>query len=307
MSQQIIKQDVPLKHLSSISINSVNNILDKNLRDIIMAIYNHDKIKNTDISASLLENGDTVVSKSYKRLVDIILKSIYDVGFNISEKEQKILAHNLVMEIKYEFGHLTIEEIEIVFKNGSRGIYGDFYGINVRTLHSWVREYISITKAESILKLNSIKQISNKPKELSQEEKNKLRKDWIERVVKDFYKLKNDGVHVHYDLGNILYSFFERNKLFILSKKEKKNIFDNALTEYKRERGRENANSRNQVLEFSTALKRLINNDESEINKVKIKAKHLAIKYIFEKAIKEKIDFEEIIIKACNEDTINVL
>jgi hypothetical protein len=302
---QLIKQEVPLKFLPSISINSIELIPDKSLRDTIIAIYNHDKIKKIDISSTILENGNNVVSQSYKRLADIIVKSIYDVGFNISEQEQKALANYLVMEIKNEFGYLTIEEVAIIFKNGSRGMYGEFYGINVKTLHSWVREYTAITKAESILKLNSIREINQKPKELSEEEKNRIKLDWIERVIKDFITLKETGEYVHYDLGNTLYSFFERNKLFILSKKEKAVIYNGAVEEYKRERAKENATSRNQRFEFSNALDKFLQKDKGEILKIKTKAKQLAIKFIFDKAIRDKVDFKKIVMDAFKKEKSN--
>lgn len=53
--------------------------------------------------------------------------------------------------------HLTLQEIKLAISNGVRFVYGPFMGINVSTIHSWIKAYLGSKERELAIKEFNLK------------------------------------------------------------------------------------------------------------------------------------------------------
>jgi hypothetical protein len=300
----ISDNNLVLLHYPDISIQELKKtIRAEETQKVILAATNCLKIKNTDISYSTYKvSGKYKCSDGFKRLANIIIKTIWDSGFNYPESEQEALVPALIQEIKDEFGYLSIEEVEIAFKKGCRNYYGDFFGINIKTVHQWLNTYIETTKVDSMVQLNLVKKLDSKPKEVTLEHKIYWSNVWLKSVIDEYNKFLETDVYSYYDAGNILFNFLERNNLFKLNSNDKNNIFKKAKEEYKKEKSPSKATKYADRVDFARSLERLANDDENEIERVKMKARQMAIHTIFHRAKKKKLDFIKIISEALEKE-----
>jgi hypothetical protein len=86
--------------------------------------------------------------------------------------------------------------------------------------------------------------------------------------------------------------------LFKLNSNDKNNIFKKAKEDYKKEKSPSKATKYADRVDFARSLERLANDDENEIERVKMKARQMAIHTIFHRAKKKKLDFIKIISEA---------
>lgn len=75
--------------------------------------------------------------------VTTMLASVYMLtGFSApSSKDLGVLAAKITSDLKQYHGGLSVQEVSLCFENGSKDEYGDFMGINVRTITKWLKAY----------------------------------------------------------------------------------------------------------------------------------------------------------------------
>ena len=76
------------------------------------------------------------------KLMDIVSKTEFELGYKPSDAKQMAMTCNLLLEeIKTEFKAIRIDELPIAFKKGARGEYGEFFGLSVVTFNKWLNAY----------------------------------------------------------------------------------------------------------------------------------------------------------------------
>jgi hypothetical protein len=85
---------------------------------------------------------------------------------------------------------LTNNRLEYIMANGMRGNYGDFYGLNERTLVQWVNKYYESNKQQIIMEIQA--------KEVEQDLSNEEKDYWNEMGRKRFLRNwdKSKGGHI---------------------------------------------------------------------------------------------------------------
>jgi len=79
-------------------------------------------------------------------ITKLIIKTLLEAGVSKSTNNDVItfLSENILKDLlEPKFNYLSVEEIELAFKKGVRQEYGVFMGINIQTLHIWIRAYLA--------------------------------------------------------------------------------------------------------------------------------------------------------------------
>lgn len=260
---------------------STNGISDEH-KLIILASLNETKLKFID----LIED-----KKSWNSLKDILVKTIWSSGINMSKEDQKIFIPLAIEDIKNEFPMLTVSDVGIAFKNGVRRKYGkndgEFYGISITTINFWLKKYSEETKIEAMLKLPLIKPMEEE-KIYTEEEKLENHRIWIEGVYNEFEKYKNTGIYSFYDFNSAFYQYAKEIGLINLTEEHKVTIHDKAILEYKMSKNLKNARSIGQRADFKHAIENLKKEDvKSHKDEISLICKKIAVNELF-KALAEK-------------------
>ena len=147
-----------------------------------LVVKTNDVMLQALTSTKILEMPkETVVNQIY----DMLTKAYYDSGIQSpAPKDLVLLSKAIHDEIKAYFSFLRIDELRICLANGIRGEYGEFYGINIKSIHSWIRAYQISEKRR--FKLNELK--SEQPIEV---DKAKIEKEYWTSIRSKFEKFNS--------------------------------------------------------------------------------------------------------------------
>jgi len=163
-----------------------------------------------------------------KQVIMILAKTYLDAGKSIESKELTSLSSGLINEIKRYFDKLRIDELKICFENGLRGVYGDYFGLNVLTFHKWIKGFLIEDKRVEAIKIKNAPKVEVKP-EPTEAEKIKIRDEFINQVE---YIYKRTGYFGIYEASiDMVYKVLvETNKLSENDfESEKQNAYDDIL------------------------------------------------------------------------------
>jgi hypothetical protein len=279
----------PLIHYPDLKDIDIHNstVISKEEKQVILASLNFPKIRTLNIIKGENETNNTY---EYNELVKIIAKAIWDMGLNTSmpEPEQLAFIPIAIEEIK-EFDNLSIEDIRIIFKRGSRMKYGDTFQMSITTINRWINAYIEETKPSAMQRLPHIKPQIEAPKEISEEEKLKRHKDWLENIYKKFEEHKKTNRYDYYDFNNVLYNYLKKIGLINLTEEQQEKIWDMAVKELKSEYHPKHGSNFGQRIDLKTIYDNLkLDEVDKKTNElIVIRAKRIAVKTYFRKLIRE--------------------
>ena len=117
----------------------------------------------THLNIQKYENGENNTGKLEKRLAAclkgkkvkdhtreeiipilsrLIVQSYYIVGYqNYNDKDVSMFSVMLLKELNERYFFLTIQEVAFCMEQGAKGDYGDFTGVNLRTVLRWLKIY----------------------------------------------------------------------------------------------------------------------------------------------------------------------
>lgn len=135
-----------------------------------------------------------------KMIMEVLPKTYYDAGQVMPGHDVKqqtvnlqVLATNLYEEIKSFFPFLKVEEMMLAFRNGVRGEYGDFFGLNIVTFHKWIKGFQTDDRRKRALV--EIKEWNERePEPLMTKEQ--AFKAWCDTIQTQFERFKETGVFV---------------------------------------------------------------------------------------------------------------
>lgn len=138
----------------------------------------------------------------------------------------------LVMDLQKYNGTLSLQEIEIAFKNGWKKEYGDFFGLNNATYFGWVNAYTWNEKRLRAKKAVENAKLSGKvqPPKISEAEADEILKNG---ALKNFRDFKATGQLM--DAGNVTYNYLERKGIINFSKERKEEIKSKTIEQMKAE------------------------------------------------------------------------
>lgn len=278
----------------------------KEEKQVILASLNYPKIRNLNI---LRGGEDTDNTNEYDELVKIIAKAIWDMGItekSMTKEEQLAFIPIGIEEIK-EFDMLTIEDVRIAFKRGSRRKYGDFFQMSITTINCWLTAYVDETKPSAMLRLQYIKkveirtiiQIVKEEQIIVSDEELKRRYDlWIGSIYQRFEDFKVSGNYDFVDFGNRFYNYCKKLGLIKLNEKQQQDLWDRAVKLLKDEYHPKNARTFGKRVDLKNIYESLKNGDEIDKKTeeiIIIRAKKLTVMYFFKKLISQNKELKDVI------------
>ncbi len=211
------------------------------------------------------------------KLTDLIHKTHVSCGFAVKEEKEEIVIYQtqtLATDLAMEYGGLTFKEIEIAFKRGWKGVYGDFMGLSNKTYFKWVKSY-----CEEESRLRAKKEIQNAQNILLHEDKiltpeqkdNRIREGIV--INFDQFKLNPNCI-----VPSAWYDYLWRKGLIDYSEDLRNKFKETAREQLMHEKLQEhpNSNAKKMITEYILALDN--QNNPDLVNR----GKSLAVKHWFE-------------------------
>lgn len=170
--------------------------------------YAHLAIEEKDIVVALRKPKLSEYGKDH--LLTLVDGLIHKTHINCGYKADKEIINQYIDElvsdlVKYN-GLLSFQEIEIAFKNGWKGEYGEFMGLNNKTFSTWVTAYrFGVKRANAKIAMQKAKEIELTPVVISEKEKESIIREGALSCFKSFYETK-----VLTDYGNITYNYLDK-------------------------------------------------------------------------------------------------
>lgn len=221
-------------------------------------------------------------------LLDIISKTYYDGGIPMpgTDDRSQTVAIRLLTDALYEelqqFKFLRIEEVRITFKNGVRGEYGEFFGLNIRTFYSWLKAWqFDEKRRAAALALKSANEREYAPVMTDAESE----RAWKETILRQFTKFKATGV-LDCAFPNHLYGVLVQRGLINFTREEKETLLAIAwkqVVEIKKIQ-RLNPKNRSHLSELADFIRRAEDNTlrDHEKEEMRQHARLLAIKKYYQ-------------------------
>jgi hypothetical protein len=279
----------------------------KEEKQVILASLNYPKIRNLNI---IRGDDDTNNTDEYDVLVNIIAKAIWDMGItekSMTKEEQLAFIPIGIEEIK-EFDMLTIEDVRICFKRGSRRKYGDFFQMSITTINCWLTAYVEGTKPSAMMRLPYIKKVEIRSileiiKEegiiISNEELKRRHEIWITSIYQKFEDFKVSGNYDFVDFGNKFFNYCKKLGLIKLNEKQQEDLWNRAVKQLKDEYHPVNGRTFGKRVDLKNIYESLKNPDEIDKKTeeiIVIRAKKLTVMYFFKKLINQKKELKDVIV-----------
>ena len=274
LDNTLVYGDLTLNDIKNSSISKAN-------KEIIISKFGEKQIKHLD------------PNYAGEKLKTAINLTIFESGFKVDNISELILM--IIKDIFTDFSHLTISECSIAFRNGVRGLLGDFMGLSVRTFYNWLITYNETIKAEAIKQLQYIR----KEKVITDEDKERIKWEWLNTFIKDFELYKKEGVIEQLDFNNGFYEYCVKTGIGYLTIKEKLEIKELAKKRILSANNVLNAKNSDERKSFKSIVSSIANNTYNKTAEIQIvsESKRIALKIIYDKLIEKEIDLRKAVIE----------
>jgi hypothetical protein len=274
LDNTLVYGDLTLNDIKNSSISKAN-------KEIIISKFGEKQIKHLD------------PNYAGEKLKTAINLTIFESGFKVDNISELILM--IIKDIFTDFSHLTISECGIAFRNGVRGLLGDFMGLSVRTFYNWLIAYNETIKAEAIKQLQYIR----KEKVITDEDKERIKWEWLNTFIQDFELYKKEGVIEQLDFNNGFYEYCVKTGIGYLTIKEKLEIKELAKKRILSANNILNAKNSDERKSFKSIVSSIANNTYNQTAEMQIvsESKRIALKIIYDKLIEKEIDLRKAVIE----------
>lgn len=234
-------------------------------------------------------NSDKVKNVAESELAEFVLELLTVANNRTSNKANSETldqcATDFFKELKINYRGLGIQEVKLAIDYGSLGRFGEFYGINSKSIIGWLDEYKKTLRIEGMKEKRKLNEINEMERKKALEEN---RQKEFHNAVVEYYNTGKIGYNSAFafyrylsdDLGHDLLSKDEKWNIFEKAKKIRCQEFEKEITDAMKK------NDRNSVKQ----LKLLIQDPPD--NYVKSKAEELALPVLVEKMKQQKIKLE---------------
>lgn len=250
--------------------------LDKQEQEIVLA-------KNGDRISAISEN------ECKKLLLVLIGKTHLDCGMIQDTGAINITINSLHdIMVKY-FYTLTMSEITQAFRLGTMGEFGEWFGLNNKTYMQWCKGYLGWQKRiEANKKQIAFQNELNKPKELTQSEKDKIVSDGVLVV---FYEFKRTGFV--YDAGNVTYNYLDSKGLIPFTIERKKEIVKLAEAKVRLSITDKMASALSEI--ERNALKSKLGSVSLKDNEVRSECKRIGLNIFFKELVETETELKDLL------------
>lgn len=180
-------------------------------------------------------------SKQEKAYQVLLVSNLLEQAFSRTgqmklNSEEKAFTVNEIIDYVLERKYITCDELSEIFKRGSLGKFGDFYGINVASVSKWIDMFYKLAERQSaISKLNELQKSREAVTEVSKEEKEKIIKKAILDAFEDRKKHGWEGVE---GLSYPMYDYLAHKKIIALSEIKRQYLKEEATAHIQAQHGK---------------------------------------------------------------------
>lgn len=130
------------------------------------------------------------VISSYKpvelelRVGELIIRTLFEAGVKDQADPKVIdfLTQTLYKDIQHpKYSKISFEEIELALHKGVRREYGVYMGVNIQTIHSWIKAYLESKERENAIK--DFNRIANEHEFGKDDRSSKVNPDGQKRLI----------------------------------------------------------------------------------------------------------------------------
>ena len=179
-----------------------------------------------------LENSPKILSMSTDAIAiecsGFLVKAFVDAGFEIKggNASMLILANSVADDLFTYFKTLSIKEAGLAIKNGIRGEYGEFMGINVKTIHQFCKAYKESFDRSEVIRKQAMKEIIEEKPTPEQ-----IKKYMDERCILAFNEYRESGKLI--DNGGAKFTHLKQSGIITLTSERYSEIMAKAVEEVK--------------------------------------------------------------------------
>lgn len=237
-------------------------------------------------------------------IYDTLCKVLVDTGNGNMQKQDNVesvlitISESVYQLIFDKYKVLTINEFKLACLNGSLGDYGQYFGLNLKTVSDWLKGYNNDeNKKKAMAEWNRLIGL------VSIQEKTPEQKDAIivDGLIHYFNEYKNAGLVQKFvlpvnSLCAVFYDNLKEKGLLIITKERKLEMYDKALAEYKADL---EAKAKDRTVNFKTAdikpfLESIAGNNNKPFANI---CKRMALLQYFDELIEMDMDIKDILIK----------
>lgn len=168
------------------------------------------------------------VEKTLPRVIRIIAQAYMITGHQQpDEKDLSLLGSKFLLDLQESYGFFTVSEVSFFCEMGAKGEYGEFFGINLRTLHSWLQSYRTSSlraKVKQRKAAEALPPISKEYNELCGRR----------HMKSAFEQYRDEGRHIDFLFPAYVYPYFQKRKMIFDSKEEKQRAMEMAKEKVER-------------------------------------------------------------------------
>ncbi len=240
--------------------------------------------------ASLPKVRDMEKKSIVKEIQQIYAKTKIETHMNLKETQQDELALCLLIsqDILKDFKTLTIREIATAFRNGSRGVYGEYMFLSVTLFYNWMKAFKFDKNRSDILMKQREWEESLREKKLDEREKRNLLINGLKKIFTCYTKKEYFN-----DLNNHGYDFLDGCGHIDFSGVEKKEMLEEARMQIEMEE--KNPHIKHDKLtkdQLSEMVETLASKQPREVRV----AKKIALTRFFDELVAEKKTIEDLFI-----------
>lgn len=257
---------------------------------------------------ALAKQGELIskmsVKFAIKSIYEVLAKALVDSGQNKAYEKEKVelvilnISENVYQLICDKYKSLSINEFKLACLNGSIGEYGDYFGINLKTVSDWLKGYLNDeNKRKAMAEWNRLLEL------VVIQPKTDAQKDEIivNGCIHYFEQYKQAGLlkQILVPVNSLCAVFYDNLKskgLLIITKERKNELYDKALAEYKTDleakaKDRESSFKAEQI---KPLLDSIVGNNNKTFANI---CKRMALMQYFDELIEMDQDLKDILIK----------
>lgn len=122
-----------------------------------------------------------------------------------TQNDFNVLVSLVCDELEHSYNLLQPSEVRKALFEGAKGNYGDFFGINLKTVNGWLKSYLDSNDREVFLAARQVSDAQNAPKQLEQEKpltEEEIRQNRL-KMINESYELYLQGKAMDWYLRHV--------------------------------------------------------------------------------------------------------
>ena len=170
--------------------------------------------------------SDLTTPEKVSMITEEFEKALTRAGTSKLDDKEKGFTISEIIALLNKKKQVTHKEVSEIFRKGSLGLYGKYFGINVKSVHEWIESfYADEDRKIAIRKLNELNQAAEKIRELTPIESQSLIKKSIKEIFEERKINQFSGTEL---LSYPIYDFLKLNGFINLTDKEKEYLLEEA-------------------------------------------------------------------------------